>query len=135
MWAGRRRLASRLGASAEDKRSLGALRGTLGRSFYFVVGHRRRDAADDLLLDLHLRHAVSGGYVFNNVLLADGEGSLDLTDGLGNSVIHGGVGLVVASQPADPRLDQDHPELGVLVLAVALQVLADDHGLSGTSRI
>lgn len=35
------------------------------------------------------------------------------------------LGLVVPSKPVDPRLDQDETELGVLVLAVGLQVLAD----------
>ena len=33
--------------------------------------------------------------------------------------------LVVASKTVDTRLDQDKAELGVLVLAVGLQVLAD----------
>lgn len=37
--------------------------------------------------------------------------------------------LVVARQAVDARLDQDEPELGVLVLAVALHVLAHGHGL------
>ena len=80
----------RLGASTEDERALGALRGTLGRSFNFVSGHRGRDAADDLLLDLGLREAVSSGDVFNNVLLTDGERGLDVLDGLGDTIIHGG---------------------------------------------
>ena len=38
-------------------------------------------------------------------------------------------GLVVAGQTVDTRLDQNKAELGVLVLAVALEVLADEHGL------
>lgn len=38
-------------------------------------------------------------------------------------------GLVVASQTVDTRLDQNQAELGVLVLAVALEVLSDGHGL------
>lgn len=37
--------------------------------------------------------------------------------------------LVVASQPVDAGLDQDEPELAVLVLPVALQVLAHGHCL------
>lgn len=37
--------------------------------------------------------------------------------------------LVVAGQPVDAGLDQDEPELAILVLAVALQVLAHGHGL------
>lgn len=37
--------------------------------------------------------------------------------------------LVVASQPVDAGLDQDEPELAILVLAVALQVLAHGHSL------
>lgn len=38
-------------------------------------------------------------------------------------------GLVVARQTVDTGLDQDEAELGVLVLAVALEVLADGHRL------
>lgn len=37
--------------------------------------------------------------------------------------------LVVAGQTVDTRLDQNQAELGVLVLAVALEVLADGDGL------
>lgn len=37
--------------------------------------------------------------------------------------------LVVAPQPVHTALDEDKPELGVLVLPIALQVLADRHGL------
>lgn len=37
--------------------------------------------------------------------------------------------LVVACQPVDAGLDQDEPELAILVLAVALQMLAHGHGL------
>lgn len=37
--------------------------------------------------------------------------------------------LVVARQAVDARLDQNHAVLGVLVLAVALQMLADSDGL------
>lgn len=40
-------------------------------------------------------------------------------------------GLVVAGQAVDTRLDENKAELGVLVLAVALEVLADEHGLEG----
>ena len=40
-------------------------------------------------------------------------------------------GLIVAGQTVDSRLDQDQAELGVLVLAVALEVLADSDGLNG----
>ena len=39
------------------------------------------------------------------------------------------LGLVVTGQSADTALHQDKPELGVFVLAVPLQVLADGHGL------
>jgi hypothetical protein len=38
-------------------------------------------------------------------------------------------GLVVAGQTVDAGLDQNQAELGVLVLAVALEVLADGNGL------
>ena len=38
-------------------------------------------------------------------------------------------GLVVAGQTVDTGLDQNQAELGVLVLAVALEVLADGDGL------
>lgn len=38
-------------------------------------------------------------------------------------------GLVVAGQTVDTGLDQNQAELGVLVLAVALEVLADSDGL------
>lgn len=38
-------------------------------------------------------------------------------------------GLVVAGQTVDAGLDENQPELGVLVLAVALEVLADGDGL------
>ena len=37
--------------------------------------------------------------------------------------------LVIPREPVDARLDQDKAELGVFVLAVALEVLADGHGL------
>ena len=40
-------------------------------------------------------------------------------------------GLVVAGQTVDTRLDENHAELGVLVLTVALKVLADGDGLGG----
>jgi hypothetical protein len=49
--------------------------------------------------------------------------------GGGRVVLEGGrnllLGLIVASKPVDPRLDQDKTELGVLVLPVVLEVLAD----------
>lgn len=38
-------------------------------------------------------------------------------------------GLVVAGQTVDTGLDQNEAELGVLVLAVTLKVLADSDGL------
>ena len=38
-------------------------------------------------------------------------------------------GLVVAAEAVDAGFDEDKAELGVLVLAVALEVLADGHGL------
>lgn len=38
-------------------------------------------------------------------------------------------GLVVTGQTVDTGLDQNKAELGVLVLAVALEVLADSDGL------
>lgn len=38
-------------------------------------------------------------------------------------------GLVVAGETVDTRLDKNEAELGVLVLAVALEVLADSDGL------
>ena len=38
-------------------------------------------------------------------------------------------GLVVAGETVDTGLDENEAELGVLVLAVALEVLADGHGL------
>ena len=38
-------------------------------------------------------------------------------------------GLVVAGETVDARLDQNEAELGVLVLAVALEVLSDGDGL------
>lgn len=41
-------------------------------------------------------------------------------------------GLVVAGQTVDTGLDQNEAELGVLVLAVALEVLADGDGLDIT---
>lgn len=41
-------------------------------------------------------------------------------------------GLVVAGQTVDTGLDQNEAELGVLVLAVALEVLADGDGLNIT---
>jgi hypothetical protein len=46
---------------------------------------------------------------------------------------HDADGLVVAGQAVDSRLDQNQAELGVLVLAVALKVLADGNGLKGFS--
>lgn len=39
-------------------------------------------------------------------------------------------GLVVTGQTVDTRLDQNEAELGVLVLAVTLEVLADGNGLN-----
>lgn len=56
-------------------------------------------------------------------------------DGAGGGalVLPGGgedtVGLVVASETVDTRLDQNEAELGVAVLAVALKVLADSDSL------
>ena len=44
-------------------------------------------------------------------------------------------GLVVAGQAVDTRLNENEAELGVLVLAVALEVLADSHGLDETQSI
>lgn len=38
-------------------------------------------------------------------------------------------GLVVAGETVNAGLDENEPELGVLVLAVALEVLADGDGL------
>jgi hypothetical protein len=38
-------------------------------------------------------------------------------------------GLVVAGQTVDTRLNQNETELGVLILAVALEMLADGNGL------
>ena len=40
-----------------------------------------------------------------------------------------GAGLVVPCQPVDSGFDENETELGVTILAVALQVLADAHGL------
>ena len=40
-------------------------------------------------------------------------------------------GAVVASETVDTGLDENEAELGVLVLAVALEVLADGDGLEG----
>lgn len=40
-------------------------------------------------------------------------------------------GLVVAGQTVDTGLDENQAELGVLVLAVALEVLADGNSLVG----
>ena len=40
-------------------------------------------------------------------------------------------GLVVTGQTVDTGLDQNQAELGVLVLAVTLKVLADSDGLDG----
>lgn len=39
-------------------------------------------------------------------------------------------GLVIASQAVDTGLDENEAELGVLVLAVALEVLADSDSLN-----
>ena len=41
----------------------------------------------------------------------------------------GADGLVVAGETVDTGLDQNEAELAVLVLAVALEVLADGNGL------
>lgn len=41
-------------------------------------------------------------------------------------------GLVVAGQTVDAGLDQNQAELGVLVLAVTLKVLADSDGLDSS---
>lgn len=38
-------------------------------------------------------------------------------------------GFVVAAETVDAGFDEDKAELGVFVLAVALEVLADGHGL------
>jgi len=59
--------------------------------------------------------------------------------GLGNAQFPGGRKnadrLVVAGQTVDPRLDENETELGVLVLAVALEVLADGNSLTATVNI
>ena len=44
-------------------------------------------------------------------------------------------GLVVTRQTVDTGLDENQAELGVLVLAVALEVLADGDGLADVSKI
>ena len=44
-------------------------------------------------------------------------------------------GLVVTGQTVDTGLDENQAELGVLVLAVALEVLADGNGLVGVLAI
>lgn len=44
-------------------------------------------------------------------------------------------GLVVARQTVDAGLDQNQAELAVLVLAVALEVLADGDGLKATELV
>lgn len=44
-------------------------------------------------------------------------------------------GLVVAGKTVDTRLDENEAELGVLVLAVALKVLADSDGLIHLVRL
>lgn len=60
-------------------------------------------------------------------------------DGAGSSglVLPGGGqdtdGLVVAGKTVDSGLDENEAELGVLVLAVALKVLADSNSLLETS--
>ena len=41
-------------------------------------------------------------------------------------------GLVVAGETVDTGLEQNEAELAVLVLAVALEVLADSDGLGGS---
>jgi hypothetical protein len=38
-------------------------------------------------------------------------------------------GLVVAAEAVDAGFDEDEAELGVFVLAIAFEVLADGHGL------
>ena len=43
-------------------------------------------------------------------------------------------GLVVAAEAVDAGFDEDKAELGVFVLAVALEVLADGHGLGQSMR-
>ena len=50
-----------------------------------------------------------------------GGGSRVVLEGRGDLLL----GLVVAGKTVDPRLDQDKTELGVLVLPVDLEVLAD----------
>jgi hypothetical protein len=42
--------------------------------------------------------------------------------------------LVVAAEAVDAGFDEDKAELGVFVLAVALEVLADGHGLRQSMR-
>jgi hypothetical protein len=42
-------------------------------------------------------------------------------------------GLIVAGQTVDTRLDENEAELGVLVFAVALEMLADGDGLGPVS--
>ena len=57
----------------------------------------------------------------------------DQSGGSGGFVLPGGsqdaLRLVVPSQPVDPGLDHNEPELGVLILPVLLQMLADVDGL------
>jgi len=43
--------------------------------------------------------------------------------------------LVVARQTVNPRLDENETELRVLILAVALEMLADGNGLTRTVNI
>ena len=71
----------------------------------------------------------------NTGILKNGRAHLLCDEGRGGAGLvlpvgrEDALGLVVAGQAVDPGLDENEPELGVLVLAVALQVLADAHGL------
>jgi len=71
-------------------------------------------------------HAVADGGIRAGDLRDEGRSGVGLVLPVGRQ---DSLSLVVPGQPVDPGLDENEPELGVLVLAVALQVLADANGL------
>ena len=70
---------------------------------------------------LHYQNDHEGGRLGNE----GGSGSRVVLERRGDLLL----GLVVTSKTVDTRLDQDETELGVLVLAVGLEVLADGDSL------
>jgi hypothetical protein len=92
-----------------------------------------KDKSEHMLENAFHAPTISNDHRQHSLRLCDKGG------GSGGLVAPGGGqdtdGLVVAGQTVDAGLDQNEAELGVSVLAVALEVLADSDGLERRMRL